>query len=194
MMGPGVRSTILAGPAEFAAIANGSVDAASARRLVENAIGDGGKALDYVCAALRDATFRLVAATPRATGIPQWHDLMLHASKLALREGRIDASAKLSGFAELIEQTARFQDRHPEGEISGRPSVQQVLASLSGKEAPTAIATIVSETGMAEVNLSRLLLIIEVHGLIVRRCREGKVLVELTQAGRDHVNASQARP
>jgi len=115
--------------------------------------------------------------------VPEWHDLYKHASSLARLAGRTDLAERIHALAELVSQTVRFADRQSLEEVLARRHVADMIAGLVWRDG-TARRTLLAEaSGLAEANLSRVLAILEAHGLIRRRRADKEVIVSLTDEG-----------
>jgi hypothetical protein len=170
--------------ASLDSLSSGDLNIGAARIAVRSAIGAGTDMLDRVYGALRDTVWRTVAAREASDDLGQWYDLQMHAASLARRADRTDLAERLTAFAELTAQTGRFADRQPLDDVLSRKHVADLLLALAARGGTARRALLVDATGLADANLSRILALLNVHGLL-RRARSGKeAVISLTDQGR----------
>lgn len=170
--------------ASLSRLAAGDIDIREARTVIRNAIKAGGRLLDDTYTAIRDTTFRIISSRSQERDIALWYDLATHAAALARDADRSDLAERIQAHSELIAQVTRFGERQPLDEVLGRRHVSEILEALTESATDLARSTLAQRTHLADANLSRVLGILDTHGL-VRRRREGKeARIGLTDAGR----------
>lgn len=162
----------------------GDLDIVAARSTIRAAMRAGAQMVDRAYVALRDAAWRMVSTREATEDLAQWYDLQMHASALARDAERADIAERLATLAELIAQTGRFTERQPVDEVLSRKHVVDLLVTLDSHGGIARRAQLAEVTGLADANLSRLLALLGVHGLI-RRARSGKeAIISLSESGR----------
>lgn len=134
--------------------------------------------------ALQEVVWRLVADRVPGPEAAQWLDTCGRASVL-MRQGGAEATAhQVAALADIVERNARFFEAQPVGELLGKRHVLDVLRLLAESAGRMSRATVLEATGLGQSNLSRMLTMLEGHGL-VRRDRSGREAeLALTASGR----------
>lgn len=172
-------------------IALGEVGPVDAFALLRDLLSeDAPKFARGVYLALQEVVWRLVANRVAGPETAQWLDTCGRASVL-MRQGGAEATAhQVAALADIVERNARFFEAQPVGEVLGKRHVLDVLRLLAGSAGRMSRAAVLEATGLGQSNLSRMLTMLEGHGL-VRRDRSGREAeLALTASGR----AAVARP
>jgi DNA-binding MarR family transcriptional regulator len=134
--------------------------------------------------ALQEVVWRLVSDRTPGAETAQWLDVCGRASVLMRRGGAEAVAHQVAALSDLVGRTARFFEAQPVDEVLGRRHVAAVLRLLAGNAGPTSRAAVLEATGLGQSNLSRMLTMLEGHGL-VRRDRSGREAeLYLTEAGK----------
>lgn len=163
-------------------VRRGDATPAVATDILRRALRPEASATAHLYAALRDLTWGLVASRGAAPDIPEWYDVVRHAAALSGRRGHGEVAIRLRTLAELLAQTGRFAERQPSDEILRRSHVADLLRCLDG-EAWTPRAELADRVGLADANLSRVLKLLLVEGLITRSASGRAAKFQLTPSG-----------
>lgn len=144
---------------------------------------DASKFAKRVYLTLQDVVLRIASDRVPIAEAVQWMDVCGRASVM-MRQGGADAFAhQVSALGELVERTTRFFEAQPADEVLGKRHVPDVLRLLAGSGGRMGRAAILEATGLGQSNLSRMLTMLERHGL-VRRSKSGREAeLFLTEAG-----------
>jgi DNA-binding MarR family transcriptional regulator len=167
------------------AIALGEIGPAEAFPLVRELLAeDAPRFARRVYLALQDVVLRLVSDRLPGGEAAQWLDVCGRASVLMRQGGAEVISHRVEALGDMVERTSRFFEAQPMDEVLGRRHVPDVLRLLDANGGRTSRATVLAATGLGQSNLSRMLTMLEGHGL-VRRSKSGREAeVALTEAGR----------
>lgn len=168
-------------------LGRGDLDPVSARLVIRSALKSDQPAESRVYAAMRDMVWRILATRDFGLDLGQWHEVIAHTATLTRKKGSGAIAERLSALAELVSQSARFAEAQAPSDVLGRKHVQELLALLAAKRGDVARTTIKQELRVADANLSRILTLLSVNGL-VHRVRTGKeASFRLTEAGRSAI-------
>lgn len=166
-------------------IALGEAGPADAFPLVRELLAeDAPKFAKRVHIALQDVVLRLVADRAPREEAAQWLDICGRASVMMRQGGAEVCGHHVAALAGLVERTERFFEAQPVDDLLGRRHVSKVLRLLAESDGPTSRAALLDATGLGQSNLSRLISMLEGHGLL-RRDKSGRQAdLCLTEAGK----------
>ncbi|PWW02201.1 hypothetical protein DFR52_102869 [Hoeflea marina] len=159
---------------EVRKIADGDLTPAAALMLVRNALTSAGAA--HVYAALRDLVWKKLIGRDFGSELGEWHSALAQTEALLREQMQPSVADKVLVLAELLAASARHAKLHPQDEILQRKHVRAILALLARNDNSAPRSMIARELGLADANLSRVLGIMAMAGL-VRRVRNGKEAV-----------------
>lgn len=114
-----------------------------------------------------------------------WLDLFGHAAGMLRESGLHELSWQVAALGDLIDRSARFAELQPLDEVLTRRHVADVIRVLSGSGGRMDRLALLQASGLKQSNLSRMLALLEGHGL-VRRVQEGReTKISLTAAGKE---------
>ncbi len=155
-----------------------------ARRLVAPVLEAGGDIFAAFYNAFRSITWRMVRSPSPSEDIAQWYDLCTHVGAAMRRRNDVENSARMETLAELLGQTSRFAKLQSVDSVVRRQHTDAILAVLVKHKGRADKATIMQITGLRQANLSRLLNVLSVKGLIERSRLGKEAIITLTDSGR----------
>jgi CheY-like chemotaxis protein len=165
------------------ALACGEMPAADALVLVRECLRSHGEATEKLYASLRDATWLMLSASAFSDELPAWFDLFRHAAAIATKRSHPKLAERLRTLADLVGQSARFAQLQPFAEVVSRNFVAKIIGKMVGSPAPVSHEYLLSETGLADQNLKRVLAIMMTHGLVARSRTGSEATYRLTELG-----------
>lgn len=188
-----MTKTNAAGVSDLDKLGRGDLDPVSARRVIRSALKSDQPAESRVYAAMRDVVWRILATRDFGPDLGPWHEVIAHTATLTRKKGGQAIAERLSALAELVSQSARFAEAQAPSDVLSRKHVQELLSLLATSKGDVARATIKQELRIADANLSRILTLLSVNGL-VHRVRAGKeASFRLTEAGRSAITVEADR-
>jgi len=112
-----------------------------------------------------------------------WLDMFGRTAGMLRECGLSSLSCQVSALADMVERSLRFAELHPLEEVMARRHVPIVLKALALHGKPMDRAALSRATGLSEMSQSRMLAILEGHGLIRRSRRGPESQISLTAAG-----------
>lgn len=174
-------------------IARGDATPARAAAVLRAAIGHPNKLAGRVYSALFELTSSALTNRP-AEDLDAWFDVLRHASALARRADDGQLAERIWVLSDLVAHAARFATLQPRAEVLQRKHVREILLLLACQESAVRRSDIADHTGLEEANLSRVLSLLQKHGLVIRG-REGKEAhFELTETGRTAIAEFRPAP
>ncbi len=169
--------------ADLAALSAGDLDVQKARILISKALRKDDGIAGQIYDALRGAAWRLISSREIPDDIAEWHDVYTHSVALAVDSGHSAMAERITALSQLVSQTSRFMESQPVNEVMSRMHVVELLNELVKHNGKVHRSKLAEATGLADANLSRVLAILNTHG-IIRRKRAGKqAIIEITDLG-----------
>lgn len=138
---------------------------------------------DHVYVALQEVAWRLSGsrrAEPEAAG---WQAVFGRACTMLELAGEDATSHKVDALAELIARSARFAEMQPLDDVLGRRHVAALLRVLATQGGRAARGAVLEATGLGQANLSRVIAMLEAHGLVRREMSGREADLTLTEVG-----------
>lgn len=165
------------------ALARGELDAVSGEKAVSHfldANGDIGQAYSAMATLLWHA----VSERRKDTELRHWHRLIEDISFRARREGRSDMSERLRALADVLSVSISMSDRPTRVDVLKRTHVPELLEALAASPGqPKSRAELREQVPLQNANLSRLLTLLTLSGLIDRHQSGKEASFQLTEAG-----------
>lgn len=195
------------------AVARHELDAAAAREGLLRLAGDG-TSLAELYATICRWTWRALVESRLDSELRSWHGLILDlAARVSSQGGSAtdergrarltgaDVAARLRGFADLVRMSVEAADASVPREIAGRAHVIEILRSLAERaDGYVERSELKSQCGLKDSNLSRVLTLLSMNGLVEREPRGKRAGFKITARGleaanvRDRTLRGQARP
>lgn len=138
---------------------------------------------DHVYFALQEVAWRLSGSRrsePEAAG---WQAVFGRARTMLELAGQDAASHKVDALADLIARSARFAEMQPLDDVLGRRHVAALLRVLAAERGRAARGVVLEATGLGQANLSRVIAMLEAHGLVRREMSGREADLILTEIG-----------
>lgn len=144
------------------------------------------RAAEETYACLRSRAHELVSGRRHKGDIAGWHDLIRRACVLLRDASHEDLAFRTDTLSELVYMTYVNAERHDVDAVMRRKHVRDILALIvaEGGDHGLPRATVLRSLGILDANLSRILLVMEGAGLIVRTSHGKETRLALTPEGR----------
>ncbi len=169
---------------QLAALGLGDLDPAEAAVAVREALGAAPALGENVYAALRDVVWRTVSSREFGPDLGRWFHVIEHAGTGLRAVGQDAVAERVDVLSDLLHQSAAFARRQPLEQVLDRKHVGTLLSRLAEHDGACRREDLRREVGLSDPNLSRVLALLESHGLVKRERLGKEKLLELTQAGR----------
>jgi len=116
---------------------------------------------------------------------PLWLDVFGRSAGMLRECGMPSLSCQVLALADMVERSLRFAELHPLEEVIARRHVPIVMNVMASHGKPMDRAALAQAAGLGEMSLSRMLAILEGHGLIRRSRRGRESQISLTAAGKE---------
>jgi DNA-binding MarR family transcriptional regulator len=164
-------------------IGRGDATVIEATRTIRKALQAADGLADRVYAAFRNMTWRILTSRAFGPELPDWFDLIRHGSALAKQNSDNVLAERLRTLSDLIGQSSRFAEMQPLHEVLGRKHVVEILRLLATRGGHTRRSDLASATGLADANLSRVLVILSSRGLVERATSGKEANFSITDSG-----------
>jgi len=167
-------------------IASGGLDASETLvRVRELLAADASKFGTSVYHSLLEVAWRIAGDREAWQNASSWLGVFGHASSILRERGLPELSWQISALGDLVERSARFAERQPLDEVLARRHVPQVMRLLAGNAGRMDRAALIRASGLGQSNLSRMLGILDGHGLLRRAQKGRETEISLTVAGKE---------
>jgi PAS domain-containing protein len=165
-------------------LGRGELDPAASLPVVRSALSGDDTLAGRLYVAFRDLVWRTLVAQEFSDDLVQWHDLLSHSVALSRKRQHSFVAERLQVLAELVSQSARFNELQPAESVLERKHVVELLQLLatSGGEVPR--SDIARRLRLADANLSRILTLLTVNRLVLRTQSGKHAAFSLTETGR----------
>ncbi|WP_158933203.1 winged helix-turn-helix domain-containing protein [Acidisphaera sp. S103] len=168
---------------QLTAMSLGELEPGEAGRAVREALRATPSLSEDVYAALRDVVWRTVSSREFGSDLNRWFHVVEYAGTGLRAVGKDAVAERVDVLADLLHQSAAFARRQPLEQVLARKHVGAILGHLAEQRGAYRREELRHKVGLSDPNLSRVLALLESHGL-VKRERSGKEkLLELTGAG-----------
>lgn len=165
------------------ALARGDLDVATGEKevlLFLDTTGDVGQA--YL--AFTTFLWHAVSERRKDNELRHWHRLIEDVSFRARKTGKEDVSERLRALADVLTVSIAISDRPTKDDVLKRAHVPELLEALAGSaERPTSRADLREQVPLQSANLSRLLTLLSLCGLVERHQRGKEASFQLTESG-----------
>jgi hypothetical protein len=163
-------------------VARGDATPAEATVAIRKAFAAEPPLVDRVYDALRDVTWRMLTSRSFDDELQDWFEVFRHASALANNSSAV--AEKIGGFADLLEQSARFAELQPLQEVLNRKHSKRLLGALASAGKALQRSAIKNLLELADSNLSRVTGALQGVGLLQRSSSGKEASFALTELGR----------